>query len=132
MNNNQRKPNLDYIRELSDKIIKLRESLRKSGISGSEIDQNEEVKKLKSGLLQAVEDEMNQIVSRIKEIGGKNEEAYNKLIEEMDNLELELQNLSENVDQTCADLDQMEKKFEGELDKIIPEEQEILKEEDKR
>lgn len=132
MNNNQRKPNLDYIRELSDKIIKLRESLRKSGISGSEIDQNEEVKKLKSGLLQAVEDEMNQIVSRIKEIGGKNEEAYNKLIEEMDNLELELQNLSENVDQTCADLDQMEKKFEGELDKIIPEEQEILKEEDKK
>ena len=132
MNNNQRKPNLDYIRELSDKIIKLRESLRKSGISGSEIDQNEEVKKLKSGLLQAVEDEMNQIVSRIKEIGGKNEEAYNKLIEEMDNLELELQNLSENVDQTCADLDQMEKKFEGELDKIIPEEQEILEEEDKR
>jgi len=39
MNNNQRKPSLDYIRELSDRIIKLRESLRKSGISDSEIEQ---------------------------------------------------------------------------------------------
>ncbi|HHD92561.1 MAG TPA: hypothetical protein ENL06_03015 [Candidatus Portnoybacteria bacterium] len=77
-------------------------------------------------LLQEVKNNLDKSISIIKKMEEENQQVGKEMIEKMDAIKLKLQKLSQDITQTCAGLDQDEKEFEKELDKVISEEEKIL------